>query len=166
MLRRTTLIAAALLAAGCATAPPPAQTPAPPPPVASEPESDPPLVLQPMTLRPVPVFALSAGPDLEPLPPPVGDLWERIVAGYGIPDIEGPLVEKWEQWYASRPDYVARMVDRSRRYLYHIVTEVSARRMPMEIALLPMVESAYNPVALSTARAAGRPSRRPRSLRE
>ena len=155
MLRRTTLIAAALLAAGCATAPPPAQTPAPPQPVASEPESDPPLVLQPMTLRPVPVFALSAGPDLEPLPPPVGDLWERIVEGYGIPDIEGPLVEKWEQWYASRPDYVERMVSRSRRYLYHIVTEVSARRMPMEIALLPMIESAYNPVALSSARAAG-----------
>ena len=47
------------------------------------------------------------------------------------------------------------MVERSRRYLYHIVTEVSARNMPMEIALLPMVESAYNPVALSTARAAG-----------
>ena len=103
----------------------------------------------------MPVFAFSAGPDLEPLPPPVGDLWERIVAGYGIPDIEGPLVEKWEQWYATRPDYVARMVERSRRYLYHIVNEVSARNMPMEIALLPMVESAYNPVALSTARAAG-----------
>ncbi len=108
-----------------------------------------------MALRPRPSFALSAGPDLEELPPPVGDLWERIVAGYGIPDIEGPLVEKWEQWYASRPDYVARMVDRSRRYLYHIVSEVSARNMPLEIALLPMVESAYNPVALSTARAAG-----------
>jgi len=112
-------------------------------------------VLTTIAPRPVPVFALSAGPDLEPLPPPVGDLWERIVDGYRIPDIEGPLVEKWEQWYASRPDYVARMVDRSRRYLYHIVTEVSARKMPMEIALLPMVESAYNPVALSTARAAG-----------
>ena len=41
-----------------------------------------------------------------------------------IPDLDGPLVEKWEQWYASRPDYVARMVERSRRYLYHIVTEV------------------------------------------
>jgi membrane-bound lytic murein transglycosylase D len=153
LLRRSTLIAAALLAAGCATAPPP-PAPAPPPPVVSEPEPAP-LVLQPMAPRAMPVFALSAGPDLEPLPPPVGDLWERIVAGYGIPDIEGPLVDKWEQWYASRPDYVARMVERSRRYLYHIVTEVSARRMPMEITLLPMVESAYNPVALSTARAAG-----------
>jgi membrane-bound lytic murein transglycosylase D len=151
---RSTLIVAALLAAGCATVPSP-QAPEQPVPIAAQPEAEPALVLQPMKPRVMPVFGLSAGPDLEPLPPPVGDLWERIVAGYGIPDIEGPLVEKWEQWYASRPDYVARMVERSRRYLYHIVTEVSARQMPMEIALLPMIESAYNPVALSTARAAG-----------
>ena len=93
--------------------------------------------------------------DLEPLPPATGDLWDRIVNGYGIPDLEGPLVEKWEQWYADRPDYVARMVERSRRYLYHIVSEVEARGMPLEVALLPIVESAFNPVALSGARAAG-----------
>jgi membrane-bound lytic murein transglycosylase D len=153
LLRSSTLIVAALLAAGCATVPSPAP-PTPPSPVV-QPEPEPTLVFETMTPRVMPVFGVSAGPDLEPLPPPVGDLWERIVAGYGIPDIEGPLVEKWEQWYATRPDYVARMVERSRRYLYHIVTEVSARRMPMEVALLPMVESAYNPVALSTARAAG-----------
>src|SRR5260221_13716172 len=50
---------------------------------------------------------------------------------------------------------MARMVERSRRYLYHIVSEVRARGMPTEIPLLPMVESAYNPVALSTSRASG-----------
>ncbi len=72
-----------------------------------------------------------------------------------MPDLDGALVEKWEQWYAERPDYVARMVDRSRRYLYHIVVEVEERHMPSEIALLPMVESAYNPIALSTSRASG-----------
>ena len=83
------------------------------------------------------------------------DLWERIVDGYAIPDIDGPLVEKWERWYADRPDYVARMVERSRRYLYHIVGEVTERGMPTEIALLPMVESAFNPVAMSTSRASG-----------
>src|SRR4029077_19275671 len=53
------------------------------------------------------------------------------------------------------PDYVARMVERSRRYLYHIVSEVEGRKMPTEIALLPMVESAFNPNAASVARAAG-----------
>jgi len=100
-------------------------------------------------------IAAAARAELEPLPAPAPDLWERIVAGYAIPDISGPLVEKWERWYAERPDYVARMVERSRRYLYHIVGEVTARGMPTEIALLPMVESAYNPVAMSTSRASG-----------
>ena len=93
--------------------------------------------------------------DLEPLPAAKGDLWDRIVRGYAIPDIQGPLVDKWEQWYAARPDYVARMVERSRRYLYHIVTEVEQRDMPLEIALLPMVESAFNPNAMSATHASG-----------
>ena len=55
----------------------------------------------------------------------------------------------------TRPDYVARMIDRSRRYLYYIVVEVEKRGMPLEIALLPMVESAFNPNAVSVARASG-----------
>jgi len=72
-----------------------------------------------------------------------------------VPDIEGPLVDKWERWYAERPEYVARMIDRSRRYLYHIVNEIDQRGMPLDIALLPMIESAFNPTALSSARASG-----------
>jgi len=72
-----------------------------------------------------------------------------------MPDIDDPLVAKWEQWYRERPDYVARMIDRSRRYLYYVVVEVEKRNMPLEIALLPMVESAFNPQAVSVARAAG-----------
>ena len=89
------------------------------------------------------------------IPMPAGDLWDRIVRGYGVPDLEGPLVDKWEQWYSERPEYVARMVERSRRYLYYIVIEVEKRNMPLEIALLPMIESAYNPTALSIGRASG-----------
>ncbi|TAN84555.1 MAG: LysM peptidoglycan-binding domain-containing protein, partial [Gallionella sp.] len=60
-----------------------------------------------------------------------------------------------EQWYASRPDYVARMTDRARRYLYYITSEVERRGMPSEIALLPMIESAFNPGAYSTSSASG-----------
>ena len=93
--------------------------------------------------------------ELEALPVPADDLWDRIVKGYAVPDIEGPLVEKWERYYADRPDYVARMVERSRRYLYHIANEIDQRGMPLDIALLPMVESAFNPRANSTAKAAG-----------
>jgi len=107
-----------------------------------------------IVLAPLP-FVEPALADLEPLPEPAGDLWDRIVRGYKIPDLDGPLVDKWERWYSDRPDYVARMVERSRRYLYHIVREVEARDMPLEVALLPMIESAFNPTALSVSRASG-----------
>ena len=100
-------------------------------------------------------FTPAVAASLESLPPPAEDIWVRIRKGFAMPDLDDPLVAKWEEWYASRPDYVARMVDRSRRYLYHIVVEVDERHMPTEIALLPMIESAYNPNALSTSRASG-----------
>lgn len=91
-------------------------------------------------------------PDDEPAP---GDLWVRIRNGFAMRDLDSQLVAKHEQWYASRPDYVARMTDRARRYLYYIATEVERRGMPSEVALLPMIESAFNPGAYSTARASG-----------
>jgi membrane-bound lytic murein transglycosylase D len=83
------------------------------------------------------------------------DLWQRIKNGYAIPDSTSNLTQKHEQWYSSRPDYIKRMVERSQRYLFHVVEEVEKRGMPTEIALLPMIESAYNPKAYSTSRASG-----------
>ncbi|MCA1979138.1 MAG: LysM peptidoglycan-binding domain-containing protein [Thiobacillus sp.] len=85
------------------------------------------------------------------------DVWQRIRAGFKIDDAaeQNPLVSAQTAWYAARPDYVRRIVERSRRYLYHIVQEVDRRAMPMEIALLPMIESAFNPVALSPSAASG-----------
>ena len=84
-----------------------------------------------------------------------GDLWTHIRQGFSIADLESPRVKLAEEWYEARPDYVTRMVDRSRRYLYYIVGEVERRGMPLEIALLPMIESAYNPMAYSRSRASG-----------
>ena len=83
------------------------------------------------------------------------DLWLRIKDGYAMPDVESTYATKHEEWYASRPDYVKRMVERSQRYLFHIVEEVQKRGMPTEIALLPMIESAFNPQANSHSRASG-----------
>ncbi len=83
------------------------------------------------------------------------DLWTRIKDGYELPEVKSPYTSNHEQWYSSRPDYIQRMVERSQRYLYHIVEEVQKRGMPTEIALLPMIESAFNPQAVSSARAAG-----------
>ncbi|XQU74255.1 Membrane-bound lytic murein transglycosylase D [Cupriavidus sp. H18C2] len=86
---------------------------------------------------------------------PSADIWARIRKGFTMPDLEGTLVDDRTQWYAARPDYMERMVGRSSRYLYHIVEELERRNMPTELALLPFVESAFNPQAESTAKAAG-----------
>ncbi len=83
------------------------------------------------------------------------DLWTRIRLGFGIRNLDGRQVRNSERWYAARPDYVQRMTQRAGRYLFHIVEEVERRGMPTEIALLPFIESAFNPEALSSARASG-----------
>ena len=83
------------------------------------------------------------------------DLWARIRSGYAIPDIDNALVAKHVQWYASRPDYLTRTSSRASLYLYHVVQELEKRGMPTELALLPVIESAFNPQALSNADAAG-----------
>lgn len=83
------------------------------------------------------------------------DLWERIRKGFAIPDLDHDLVTAQEQWYGSRPDYIDRMTTRSSKYLFHIVEELEQRNMPTELALLPYIESAFNPQAVSTAKAAG-----------
>lgn len=83
------------------------------------------------------------------------DLWERIRNGFAMPDLASDLVSNRQAYYLNRPEYLTRIVERSRRYLHYIVTEVEKRGMPTELALLPMVESAFNPMALSSARASG-----------
>lgn len=88
------------------------------------------------------------------LTPPT-DIWERIRRGFAMPDLDDDFVRNREQWYASRPDYILRMTERSRPYLFHIVEELERRNMPTELALLPFIESAFNPNAVSTAKAAG-----------
>jgi len=86
---------------------------------------------------------------------PPADLWQRIRQGFAIPDLDGALVEKHTAYYAARPEYLQRVFDRSRLYLYHIVEEIEKRGLPTELALLPMVESAFNPMAYSRAHASG-----------
>ncbi len=86
---------------------------------------------------------------------PYNDLWDRIRDGFELEDSTSPLVIKHVRWYADRPDYVDRMMSRSSRYLFYIVEEVERRKMPMELALLPFIESAFNPEAFSRAKASG-----------
>ncbi len=93
----------------------------------------------------------------EPILPAVPyDLWDRIREGFALEPLDdNKRIASQIAWFAARPDYVERTVDRSRRYLYFIVEEVQRRGIPTEIALLPIVESAFNPHALSRSQASG-----------
>ncbi len=135
---------------GCATG-----TPAPNPPAVTKPQAE--------AVKPAPQGPSSRSEDFPAqfkpqgglgLQPPV-DIWERIRRGFAMPDLESDLVRDREQWYAARPDYLLRMTERSRRYIFHIVEELERRNMPTELALLPFIESAFNPEAVSSAKAAG-----------
>jgi membrane-bound lytic murein transglycosylase D len=173
------LLSLALLAlAGCVSPPlatPPVETarPVPVPEAVVQPtqptQPTPPLVAAPSVAAPAAAVAASepvvVPVPVDPLEPsrPLDrderairvDLWQRVRDGFGMPDLTGPIVADREQWYATRPDYVGRMMARGSRYLFHIVEELDRRRMPMELALLPFIESAFNPQAMSVAAASG-----------
>ncbi len=83
------------------------------------------------------------------------DIFERIRQGFGMNNIDNELVLAHQQRYMKQPEYLRRIFERSGRYLFHIVSEIDRRKMPMELALLPMVESAFNPKAFSSAKASG-----------
>lgn len=83
------------------------------------------------------------------------DVWGRIRSGFAIADLDNPLVENHMNYFARRPDYFQRTTQRGSKYLFHIVQELEKRNMPTELALLPFIESAYNPHARSIAKAEG-----------
>jgi membrane-bound lytic murein transglycosylase D len=83
------------------------------------------------------------------------DLWQRLRAGLQLNHLEHDRIEVERNWYQRNPDYMLRVSRRAQRYLYYVVEQVEARGMPMELALLPIMESAYDPFAYSHGRAAG-----------
>jgi membrane-bound lytic murein transglycosylase D len=83
------------------------------------------------------------------------DLFDRLRAGFALDEVQEPAIDQQLAWFEHNPDYLERVFQRGQRYLYHVVTEVEARGMPLEFALLPVVESAYEPFAYSVSRAAG-----------
>jgi len=149
--KKSLLTALCLLAlAGCATSSPKAPIDA-----ALEPTSAPVPVSPAVATKPDAATAPASdsahlqNPDLYP------DVWSRMRAGFAMKPLEGNLVAVHERWFASNPQYMARMTERARIYLHHIVQEVERRGLPTELALLPAIESAYQPYAYSRARAVG-----------
>jgi membrane-bound lytic murein transglycosylase D len=180
LLRKRLFIFSIIALSGCATAPPQqANNPAQPENktvAAAQTETKPAtIVVQPetisqavehavVTIAPSTTEVASSTPVKPAATPPVTadnnvsnqiDVWQRIRKGFAMKPMESKNIARFENWYARQPEYVSRMTDRARRYLYFIVEEVEKRGMPMEIALLPMIESAFNPGAYSSARASG-----------
>lgn len=166
-IRPSWVLLLAVVVSGCATSVPNSQT-ASLPPMERLPDAPPPpnLSLPGSVTTPVAPAAPVVTPMNTELPvalkpnATIGlqeqiDIWERIRRGFAMPDLDNDLVRNREQWYASRPDYMLRMTERSRPYLFHIVEELERRKMPTELALLPFIESAFNPQAVSSAKAAG-----------
>ncbi len=88
-------------------------------------------------------------------PADYADLFDRIRAGFKLSDVDQQAVTRQLDWFVANPDYVQQSFQRAELYLYHIVTQLEARGMPLELALLPVIESAYEPYAYSRARAMG-----------
>ena len=172
-MRRLRLGVLAVLLTACATPPQPppesATAPEPLPPTTSE-APTPQTVAKPSPTPPPKSPEASTLPafegerhELKPPPglatidrtAPIDDLWQRIRHGFAVPDLDNALVREKTRYYAARPEYLQRIFDRSRLYLYHIVEEIEKRGLPTELALLPMVESAFNPMAYSRAHASG-----------
>src|SRR5271166_2054433 len=83
------------------------------------------------------------------------DLFDRMRAGFAFDEVQEPAIDVQLAWFQHNQEYLDRCFQRGQRYMYHVVTEVEARGMPLEFALLPVVESAYEPFAYSRSRAAG-----------
>lgn len=119
------------------------------------------LALSLVLALPLSSYAVEPAGEIEEIVTPGADddeiytVWTRVRDGFKIPNMENSVVDENLAKYSKRPDYLQRMANRSQKYLYHIIEEVTARGMPTEIALLPFVESAFVTNAKSRVKAAG-----------
>jgi membrane-bound lytic murein transglycosylase D len=147
--RYVVLAALGLLLAGCATTDPNYSSLPPSPhhpPSSPQDEAQANLPAEaPPPMRPVPHLA----------PDEYADVLDRIRAGFALEDVQNWAVDREVEGYRSHPEFLDRTFRRGARYLHYIVGEIEKRGLPMELALLPVVESAFNPVAYSRSRASG-----------
>ncbi|HSC16761.1 MAG TPA: transglycosylase SLT domain-containing protein, partial [Gammaproteobacteria bacterium] len=137
--RPLAFLALCTVVSACQSTGPEQEGPAPPPPVAVEIPLEP-IVLPPLQYRDVVVEQ---------------DLLTRLRSRFAWEIEDDAAVERERAWYARNQAYLDRVFTRGDLYLYHIVGELEDRGMPAELALLPIVESAFDPFAYSHGRAAG-----------
>src|SRR5687768_17203800 len=84
-----------------------------------------------------------------------GNLWEEIADGYGLPEVNDSKVNKNLRWLSNNQRYLDKVTAQSKPYLYYVASQLRENDLPLELALLPIVESAYNPFASSPSKAVG-----------
>jgi membrane-bound lytic murein transglycosylase D len=158
-MQRNNAISITILAAlltGCATAPQSSFVATSSTPSSPVEPSTPPLDTKRVVNQVLPPMAVTASaPYLVDLTIHADDVWDRIRMGFAVPNMDSPLVVEQQAWFLSHPEFLQRAVDRSSHYLFHVVETLEKRHMPTELALLPFIESAYNPMAYSRAHASG-----------
>ena len=83
------------------------------------------------------------------------DIWEKTRSGFCLDTVYSPRVEREIQWFLKNKDFLYRSLDRAKPYFYHVLQELERNNLPFELALLPVVESGYQPYAYSPSKAAG-----------
>lgn len=83
------------------------------------------------------------------------NIWKEIVAGYGFPQVNESYFQNHLRWYSNHQRYLDKVVHQSEPYLFYIKTQLKKNDLPLELALLPIIESAYDPLANSRSKAAG-----------
>ena len=81
--------------------------------------------------------------------------WYRLQSGMRITEVDNQRIKSQLNWYLKHPDYLQRVMERARPVLPFILDEIEARQLPTELALLPIVESAFQTFAYSHGRASG-----------
>lgn len=93
--------------------------------------------------------------EIAPVQQHPGNLWDEITRGYGLPEVSESKVNKHLRWFSNNQAYVNKVTRQSQPYLHYVANEMRKNNLPMELALLPIVESAYDPFASSPSRALG-----------
>ena len=93
--------------------------------------------------------------NIKSAPVTVEDMFDRLRRGFTLPRFDSKDVDTYVRWNTSHETYLSNLFNRGQPFLYHIIEQLEARNMPMEIALLPAVESAYKSNAVSRSKAAG-----------
>jgi membrane-bound lytic murein transglycosylase D len=150
------LAVAGLAVVGCASQPVATESPLPTEQVVSSP-AEAAFEADTETAGTTPEELEALAPEVEPLAPAVayGDAIVRIRSKLSLPKVSHPRIDREIQWLQRNPDYLVRVFGRAQRYLHHVANEVEFRGLPGDLALLPVVESAFNPFAYSRAHASG-----------